>query len=157
MPDLRRLFQDTLLDHYRHPRHVAPLAEPTSRRQVTSRACGDSVVVEIQVDRVLDRVSAVSVITRGCTIAVSSGSLAATAIEGADRQEAIRVLEDAIGRVEGRAASDSASPLAPLDAVRDFPVRIGCATLPLRALLTALRDADAHHGPTPPPLIATTE
>jgi nitrogen fixation NifU-like protein len=145
-PDLRRLFQDLLLEHYRHPRHAAPLAVPSATAEGRNPLCGDRSEVALRVER--DRIADVSVRSEGCTICVATGSMLAERLAGATLAEAREELET-VRRIleEGETPpSDAPELLRALAPLRDFPVRLKCALLPQRALSDAVEQAAEPRG-----------
>lgn len=157
MPDPRILFRDVLVDHYRSPRHTRALASADAAFEAHSRVCGDHVRVELEI--VSGRVSRVAALTKGCMIAIASSSLAGDAVLGLTTTEARALCRLAISSLENRAEApalpDVLTPLAP---VREFPVRIGCATLGLRSFEAALSSwENTHQAPSPDASKATTE
>lgn len=157
MPDPRILFRDVLVDHYRSPRHCHALASANAAFEARSRVCGDLVRVELEI--VDGRVSRVAALTKGCMIAVASSSLAAEAVLGLTTTEASALCRRAISSLENRAEPPGLPDvLKPIEPVREFPVRIGCATLGLRSFEAALASwGNAHQAPSPDASKATTE
>lgn len=138
MSDLRELYQDVILDHYRHPRHSGRLESPSHQARGDNPLCGDRLAVTARVAG--GRVEEVAVESSGCAISTASASLMSEATVGLTLPEV-----EALARrfqailVEG-ADFDPAElgSLAALTGVRDYPVRIKCATLAWHTLRAAL-------------------
>jgi len=146
MDDLRSLYQEIILDHYKRPRNFRAQADATSKVQGYNPLCGDQVTIYLTMDG--ERVADVSFEGEGCAISTASASLMTEAIKGKTRKEAENLLEafhrlvtssDGTGIREGAPAVDLGK-LEALSGVRDYPVRIKCATLPWHALKAALHD-----------------
>ena len=67
------LYREVVLEHYRNPRNRRPLPDPKRSASVRNPLCGDQ--VDVEVSREGDRIQAVCVRTRGCSIAVAAGSV----------------------------------------------------------------------------------
>src|SRR3989338_3920330 len=66
------LYRELILDHWRHPRHAAPLDHPTHVGEVINEACGDSVRVALVIRAT--EIDASSIQVSGCALAVAAGS-----------------------------------------------------------------------------------
>ena len=138
MADLRHLYQDTLLEHYRAPRHAEPLASPDASATRQNPRCGDACDASLTVEA--GRIREISVVSRGCTVAVASGSIRAELCAGSTLEDARSLLERAASIISGMTpvlAPDEPG-LAPLAALRDYPTRHQCALLARDAIATAL-------------------
>jgi len=140
VPDLsalEALYREVVLEHYRNPRHRAPLATPSAEASVANPICGDQVSVQVAVagERILD----VSARARGCSIAVASGSVMTELVRGRTRAEA-RALGAELARVvRGEPAGEGLDRrLAAFARVAALPSRQRCATLAWEALEEAL-------------------
>ncbi|GAB4376609.1 MAG: hypothetical protein Kow0062_17150 [Acidobacteriota bacterium] len=140
MPDLRQLFQDELLAHYRKPRRALPLARPAVAAERAHRTCGDRVRIELATDArgALD----VAVMTRGCAVATAAGSLLAEWLSGRSPGDAAAGLALFRHAVSGPPDTERDRTLPHqarvLTALRPFPTRHGCALLPIDAATDAL-------------------
>jgi nitrogen fixation NifU-like protein len=135
---LRDLYQETILEHYKRPRHAGRLAEPTHHAEGRNPLCGDHIQVDVKLDG--ERISEIAHESQGCAICTASASLMTESVLGKTRAEADELVDEfqaiATGKKEPR---DEFDDLAALAGVRDHPVRIKCATLPWHALRAALR------------------
>ena len=148
MTDLRQLFQDELLEHYRHPRHTGPLPSPAVVVERAHRTCGDRVRVELDLDP--RRRLALALRTTGCAVATAAGSLLACWIQGRELSTARRGLSRFARAVEsGRLASDDPNEARVLAAIHPFATRRGCALLPVEAVEEALRRLEVVADPQP--------
>jgi nitrogen fixation protein NifU and related proteins len=138
--ELEELYKEVILDHSRHPRNFH--AMPAATRTVEGRnpLCGDVLRLYLKLDG--DRIEDISFQGRGCAISVASASLLTERLKGCTVQEA----EQLIGAVHDvltsdQPATDAALPgkLASLAGVRNYPMRIKCATLGWHTLKAALR------------------
>ncbi|MGE0640027.1 MAG: Fe-S cluster assembly sulfur transfer protein SufU [Thermoanaerobaculia bacterium] len=141
--ELQALYQEVLLDHYRKPRHFGELAAPTGHAEGHNPLCGDRIEIDVQVDG--DTLTDIAFRGSGCAISTASASLMSEAIAGHPLTE-VRELSERFRRaLTGKAAPDAADlgKLEALLGVRDFPMRVKCATLAWHALASALGDSES--------------
>jgi nitrogen fixation NifU-like protein len=141
--DLKELYRDVILDHNRQPRNFGRIEAADGRAEGHNPLCGDrlSVFVVLEGERVAD----IRFEGQGCAISTASASLMTEAVKGKDRT-AIRALFDKVHALLTRpdAAPDVAlGKLAALSGVREFPVRVKCASLCWHTLNAALEHGAA--------------
>ena len=141
MTDLRDLYQELVLDHGRHPRNFRAMADATQHSVGFNPLCGDklSLFVRLEGDVVRD----VSFQGSGCAISTASASLLTETVKGKTRAQVEALLADFVAMLTANGAGDPArlGKLAVFAGVRDFPVRVKCATLSWRTLEAALGGA----------------
>ena len=150
---LEELYREVILDHYRNPRNKGHLEDPQASAQGVNPLCGDEITIEVYFDG--DKVSEIAVEGQGCSISQSSASMMTEAIKGKSRDE-IDVLVKRFRQMMSLDTSidDSNDPgldperpgsvlgdIEALQGVRQYPVRIKCASLAWNTLLEALSDA----------------
>jgi len=142
--DLRELYQDIILDHGRHPRNRRALEHPTHLAK-DNPLCGDKVDIFVILGED-GTVEDVRFEGRGCAISTASTSLMTEIIKGKTVEEAEQLFRSFHAKVTGGDAPDVAERLEddldrlePLTGVKQFPVRVKCATLPWHAVEAALR------------------
>jgi nitrogen fixation NifU-like protein len=143
MSDLRELYQEVILDHHKRPRNFGPLPEANHHAEGRNPLCGDHLTVHVDVEDGV--IKGVSFEGAGCAISRASASLMTDAVKGKRVEEAERMLEqfrqmvtsDADGPVE-----TSLGKLGVLCGVREFPVRVKCASLAWHTLHAALVSQD---------------
>jgi nitrogen fixation NifU-like protein len=141
--DLKELYRDVILDHNRRPRNFGRIDAPDGRADGHNPLCGDrlSVFVRLAGERVEDiRFEGV-----GCAISTASASLMTEAVKGKDRA-AIRELFERVHTLLTRVDAPpdiGLGKLAALSGVREFPVRVKCASLCWHTLNAALEHGAA--------------
>ena len=140
MSELRELYQTTILDHNKQPRNFRVPAGANRQAAGHNPLCGDRVVVHVVFED--DVVKDVGFQGAGCAISTASASLMTQAVKGMSRAE-FEKLFDAFHEVvtgDPQRAVDAASvgKLAVLAGVREYPVRVKCATLAWHTLRAAL-------------------
>lgn len=145
MSDLRELYQEVILDHYKKPRNFRKL--DTANRVVAGNnpLCGDQLTVYLEMDG--DVIRDISFQGKGCAISVASASMMTAALKGKTRAEAEALFEQVHSMVTG--ANDPASldpetldELSALSGVSEFPVRVKCASLSWHTVHSALEGKD---------------
>lgn len=140
MSDLRDLYQEVILDHNRRPRNFGPLPAANHRAEGDNPLCGDKVTVFL--DLADDRIRDVAFQGAGCAISTASASLMTEALKGKTVEEARRlfhVFQDLVTTGAGE-GSPELGKLAVFTGVREFPMRVKCATLAWHTLLAALAE-----------------
>ena len=141
MSDLRDLYQQVILDHYRSPRNFGVLDPATACAEGYNPLCGDKVKIYLRIDG--DRVDGLTFEGVGCAISTASASLMTEAVRGLERPEAEALLASFLALMTGDGADGvELGKLEVLSGVKDYPVRIKCATLAWHALRAALEGGD---------------
>ena len=141
LTDLEALYRETVLAHYRSPRNRVPLHDPHGTALVHNPVCGDQVRVEVRVRA--GRIEELAAISRGCSIAVASGSVMTEWARGREPHEVVAMrasLETLVsGADPGPSLPDS---LRAFGRVAELPSRRRCALLAWEALETAIQGID---------------
>jgi len=138
MNDLRELYQETILDHGKRPRCFGRLDDADGHAEGHNPLCGDRLTVWVKIDG--DRIGGVRFEGNGCAISMASASMMGEALTGMSVEEAQRVFEAFHELVagQGRPQAQSLGKLIVFGGVREFPVRVKCATLAWHTLRAAL-------------------
>lgn len=144
---LEDLYREVILDHYRNPRNRGHLDSPQFEARGVNPLCGDDISIELAFDG--DRVSAVAIDGQGCSISLSSASMMSEAVKGKTRAEIEEVASKFRGLMSLEGGVDpgidedrpgaALGDLESLQGVRQYPVRIKCASLAWNVLTDALR------------------
>jgi nitrogen fixation NifU-like protein len=138
--DLRDLYQEVILDHHKRPRNFGALETANCRSEGYNPLCGDRVTIYALVEN--DVIEDVHFDGSGCAICMASTSVMTDALKGRSLEE----METLFGRfhdlVTGPPAetpdTEGLGKLAVFFGVREFPVRVKCATLPWHTLKAAI-------------------
>lgn len=145
MSELRELYQSVILDHNRKPRNFGPLEEADRSADGYNPLCGDKIRVHLALDD--DVVREVRFEGSGCAISKASASLMTEAVKNRSLPDALELFE----RFHALVTSDPSAParteslgkLAVFAGVREFPMRVKCATLAWHTLRAALHESGA--------------
>ena len=135
--DMRGLYEAVILEHNRHPRHY-PENPPGSNHHAHgfNPLCNDEVFVHIKVEDGVVR--EVGFEGAGCAVSMASASMMTEAVRGRPVED-VRAL---FRRVRGMLAEDGPAAdvgkLKVLAGVKEFPMRVKCASLPWHTLVAAL-------------------
>lgn len=145
MSDLRELYQQVILDHNRSPRNFGDLEGANRFAHGDNPLCGDKIQVFLDVDSD-DVVRNVKFKGSGCAISTASASLMTEAIKGksvADALKLFSLFHEMVTSQLGESELDpSLGKLALFYGVREFPVRVKCASLSWHTVKAALTGTD---------------
>ena len=139
--ELQDLYQAVILDHNRRPRNYRVI-EGGRTAEGYNPMCGDRITVYVRVDG--DVIQDVSFRGSGCAIAKASASLMTERVKGLACADALALLERFHRMVTAppHGPIEDLGTLAVMASVRQFPMRVKCATLPWRALRAAAEARD---------------
>ena len=144
-PELRELYQSVILDHNKQPRNFGELPEANGRAEGHNPLCGDHLSVAVRIEE--DRLLAIAFEGQGCAISTASASLMSEAVKGLPVSEVRGLFERFHKLVTSDPMQESASQglgkLKVFAGVREFPIRVKCATLGWHTLQSALSDGDS--------------
>ena len=145
MSDLRDLYQQTILDHTRKPRNKHEMPDATSTADGHNRLCGDKIRLFLKVNAgIIDDISFTG---NGCAISTASASMMTEALKGKSVAEAQPLFElfhtMLTSPMDQEPDLEALNKLAVFSGVREFPVRVKCATLPWHTLQAAIKNQDA--------------
>jgi nitrogen fixation NifU-like protein len=144
MSDMRELYQEVILDHHKHPRNFGRLAGANRHAEGFNPLCGDRVTVYALVEG--DVVREVAFDGSGCAICVASASVMTEILRGRTLAEIERLYgkfhDVVMSSTDTEVDAETLGKLAVFAGVREFPVRVKCATLPWHALRAALKNPE---------------
>jgi nitrogen fixation NifU-like protein len=143
MSELRDLYQEVILDHTRRPRNFGPLESANHHARGHNPLCGDELTVFLRMSG--DRIEDVHFVGSGCAISTASASLMTEAVKGKSAAEAEKLYqafhEIVTSAHDADVPVERLGKLAALAGVREFPLRVKCASLAWHTLQAALADA----------------
>jgi len=136
--DLKDLYRDVIIDHNRQPRNFGRLNPADAHAEGFNPLCGDR--LELYVTLEGERLKDLKFEGKGCAISVASASLMTETLKGRTRAEAQRYFDEvhALLTKAGHVPTLDLGKLAALSGVREFPVRVKCASLCWHTLNAAL-------------------
>ncbi len=144
MSEMRELYQELILDHHRQPLNFGILENANHRSEGYNPLCGDRVTMYVIVDG--DVIKDVSFEGSGCAICMASTSVMTGEIKGKTLAEVTvlfgRFHDLLTGGPDETPNTDGLGKLVVFHGVREYPVRVKCATLPWHTLKAALENSD---------------
>ena len=141
MSELSELYQQVILDHNKKPRNFRKLAAANHSAEGYNPLCGDQLTVYLQLEN--DAVKDISFEGAGCAISKAAASMMTQVVKGKTRQEAERLFAEFHKMVTGDLDERVPNQLGNLEifaGVREFPVRVKCATLAWHTMQAALNN-----------------
>ena len=142
--DLRDLYQEVILDHSKKPRNFHAMPAPDRKAEGYNPLCGDRETVFLDLDG--EVLKDVSFQGAGCAISTASASMMTESVKGKTRAEADALFARFHDLITGKPDEGGGPELGKLEVfsgVREYPVRVKCATLPWHTLKAALDGAGA--------------
>src|SRR5262249_44266490 len=141
MSELQDLYQEVILDHNKRPRNFHTI-EGGRKAEGYNPLCGDKITVYLRVegDRIVDAAFQGS----GCAISKASASLMTDVVTGKTTAEAEEIFQrfHRMVTTPADAPVEDVGKLSVLGGVRQFPIRVKCATLAWYALRAAADAAE---------------
>jgi nitrogen fixation protein NifU and related proteins len=141
MSELSELYQQVILDHNKKPRNFRKIENANRSAEGYNPLCGDhlTVYLDLQGNEVKD----ISFVGTGCAISKAAASMMTQAVKGKTRQHVELLFNEFHKMVtsdENDYAHEELGNLEIFSGVREFPVRVKCATLPWHTLHAALNN-----------------
>ena len=140
--NLKKLYQQVLLDHNKNPRNFKVIENATHYAHGVNPLCGDDYHLFIKIED--DIIKEIGFHGTGCAISKSVSSMMTTHLIDKKTAEAIKIKESFIQLLTEKLSNEDAKHLLGhltlFENVKDFPVRVKCATLIWRALEAALQN-----------------
>ena len=146
MSELRDLYQETILDHGKRPRNFRVQGDGAGHAEGHNPLCGDRLTVYVRTSG--ERIEDVSFQGSGCAISTASASIMTEVLKGKTLAEARELFDRFHGLVAEDREGEDVGKLEVFKGVREFPMRVKCATLAWHTLRAALDES---------PTVATTE
>ena len=143
MSDLSDLYQEVILDHNKRPRNFRIIENASHHAEGYNPLCGDRLDLFLTVEGNVVRDAAFQ--GSGCAISRASASLMTDAIKGLPLDE-VECLFERFHRMVTTPPGDAVDDLGKLSVlagVREFPVRVKCASLAWHTLRAALEKRQA--------------
>lgn len=141
-PELRELYQEVIIEHSRSPHHFTEMAAATHSAEGFNPLCGDKVTVYLKIDN--DTIVDISFQGCGCAISQASASMMTDALLNKPLTEAMRLFayfhQVMLEPVGEPIDNEQLGKLMVLTGVREFPMRVKCATLAWHTMKNALDD-----------------
>jgi len=142
--NLESLYQDIILDHYKHPRGKGLLEHPLASAFHVNPTCGDEITVQVARDE--SGGLQIGYEGQGCSISQASASVLVELLQGKSVQESedvrLAFLELMHSKGTGEPDEEVLGDAVAFAGVAKFPARVKCALL----AWMALQDAEIQAG-----------
>lgn len=142
MSDLRELYLEMVTDHAKNPRNRGKATPTDCIGTGNNPLCGDKIVVTLSLDG--DTITDVKFDGEGCAISTASADLMAEVLVEKTLDETKELFREFHEMVTGDGLVDNSRvprKLSVFSGVREFPMRVKCATLAWHTVIAALDGA----------------
>ena len=142
--NLKELYQEIILEHGKNPRNLGKTENFNKDAKGNNPLCGDNVHVYLKLNN-QRKVEDISFEGSGCAISMASASIMTDLIKGKSDNEAKEIIEDFLGMIKENPElksnilkEDDKTKLMCLSGVKQYPMRVKCATLSWHTLVSAM-------------------
>ena len=144
MSELSELYQQVILDHNKKPRNFRKLEQANHSAEGYNPLCGDHLTIYIDLED--NSVKEIAFEGSGCAISKAAASMMTQAVKGKSREQAEELFSEfhsmVTGELDEETEENKLGNLRIFAGVREFPVRVKCATLPWHTLHAALNNEE---------------
>jgi len=144
MSELSELYQQVILDHNKKPRNFRKLERANHTADGYNPLCGDQLTIYLDLENGL--VKDVGFEGSGCAISKAAASMMTQAVKGKSKEQAEHLFNEfhsmVTGELNEETEENDLGNLKIFAGVREFPVRVKCATLPWHTLHAALNNQE---------------
>ena len=140
MSELSELYQEVILEHNKKPRNFRKLETANRSAEGYNPLCGDQLHIYLEVEG--DQVKDISFEGSGCAIFKASASMMTQAVKGKTKAESEQLFQEfhklVTGETDEETDAGHLGKLTIFTGVREYPVRVKCATLSWHTMRAAL-------------------
>ena len=146
--DLKQLYQDIILEHGKSPRNLGKCEGYSHEAKGYNPLCGDKVHVYLKLDNE-KKVESLTFEGEGCAISLASASIMTELVKGKSFEEAKEIMDAFLNMIKNTSEiqsnnlnEDQKIKLMSLSGVKQFPMRVKCATLSWHTLIAAIDNSN---------------
>ena len=143
--ELKQLYQDIILEHGKSPRNLGKCEGYSHEAKGYNPLCGDKVHVYLKLDNE-KKVESLTFEGDGCAISLASASIMTELVKGKSFEEAKEIMDAFLNMIKNTSEiqsenlnEDQKIKLMSLSGVKQFPMRVKCATLSWHTLNSAIK------------------
>jgi len=144
MSELSELYQQVILDHNKKPRNFRKLENADRFAEGYNPLCGDQLTIYVNLTD--DSVREIAFEGSGCAISKAAASMMTQAVKGKSKEQIEELFKEfhsmVTGELDEETEENHLGNLKIFAGVREFPVRVKCATLPWHTMHAALHNQD---------------
>ena len=144
--NLKELYQEIILEHGKNPRNLRKTENFNKDAKGHNPLCGDSVHIYLKLNE-NKKVEDISFEGSGCAISMASASIMTDLVKGKEEHEVKEIIEDFLGMIKENPElksknleEDDKTKLMCLSGVKQYPMRVKCATLSWHTLTSAINN-----------------
>ena len=142
--NLKELYQEIILDHGKNPRNLRKTENFNKDAKGHNPLCGDKVHVFLKLNE-NKKIEDISFEGSGCAISMASASIMTDLVKDKEEKEARDLIKDFLDMIKEKPelvtkslSDDEKTKLMSLSGVKQYPMRVKCATLSWHTLTTAI-------------------
>ena len=142
--ELKELYQEIILDHGKNPRNKGKCDEFNKDAKAHNPLCGDKVHIYLKLNKE-KKVEDLSFEGEGCAISLASASILTDIIKGKDFITAKKITNEFLNMIKDKTSisadnlnEDQKTTIMSLSGVKQFPMRVKCATMAWHTFISAL-------------------
>ena len=144
--ELKELYQEIILDHGKNPRNFGKCKEYNRDAKAHNPLCGDKIHIYLKLDKE-KKVEDLTFEGEGCAISLASASILTEIIKGKEFNVAKKIIDDFLNLIKNEVkisvnslSEDQKTTIMSLSGVKQFPMRVKCATMAWHTLTSALEE-----------------
>ena len=142
--NLKELYQEIILDHGKNPRNLRKTENFNKNAKGHNPLCGDKVHIYLKLNE-NKKVEDISFEGQGCAISMASASIMTDLIRGKEEKDIKEIINDFLEMIKQKEEintkllkEDEKTKLMCLSGVKQYPMRVKCATLSWHTLTAAI-------------------
>ena len=142
--DLKELYQNIILEHGKSPRNFGKCNGYNHKAKGHNPLCGDQVQVYLKLNE-KNNVEDLTFEGSGCAISIASTSIMTELVKGKSFENAKKIVNDFFSMIKDGSEiktkdlnEDQKTKIMSLSGVKQYPMRVKCATLSWHTLVSAL-------------------
>ena len=145
--NLKELYQEIILDHGKNPRNLRKFENFNKDAKGHNPLCGDKVHIFLKIDE-NKNISDISFEGEGCAISMASASIMTDLMKEKKENEVKELVDDFLKMIKDSPemkskiiSDDEKTKLMSLSGVKQYPMRVKCATLAWHTLTSAMSNS----------------
>ena len=142
--NLKELYQEIILDHGKNPRNLRKTENFNKDAKGHNPLCGDKVQIYLKLNE-SKKVEDISFEGEGCAISMASASIMTDLLRGKEENDVKEIVNDFLEMIKEKdeiktnlLKDDEKTKLMCLSGVKQYPMRVKCATLSWHTLTSAI-------------------
>ena len=145
--NLKELYQEIILDHGKNPRNLRRTENFNKDPKGHNPLCGDKVHIYLKLNE-NKKIEDISFEGQGCAISMASASIMTDLVKGKEEHEVKEIVSDFLDMIKEKDElsnnilhKDDKTKLMCLSGVKQYPMRVKCATLSWHTLTSAINNS----------------